>query len=175
MRSDHTNRHTSCFHHLPALRRYAFSLSVFFLAVLFLSACENEKAPVTPAEKMIAAFKEAYDETLPPAELIKKVSASGILPFEAAVMPIAPGFLNGFTGEIQGFKNGAMLSPVIGAIPFIAYVFELPDKNSAASFAKTLTEMADLRWNVCTEADEIRIEISGNTVFFVMSPLTFDE
>lgn len=40
-------------------------------------------------------------------------------------MEVSEGFLNGFSMEVTGFKSGYVFSPMIGAIPFIAYVFEI--------------------------------------------------
>lgn len=40
-------------------------------------------------------------------------------------MPVEEGLLNGFTGEIKGFEEGYVFSPMIGSIPFIGYVFKL--------------------------------------------------
>lgn len=40
-------------------------------------------------------------------------------------MPVEEGLLNGFTGEIKGFDDAYVFSPMIGSIPFIGYVFKL--------------------------------------------------
>ena len=91
-------------------------------------------------------------------------------------MPVEPGFLTGFdNAEIKGFKEGAMFAPMIGTIPFVGYVFILEDGTNASDFISTLKSSANLRWNVCTSADEMVAGSSGNKVFFVMSPKTFEE
>ena len=61
---------------------------------------------------------------------------------------------------------------MIGTIPFIAYVFEVDD---AESFAKTLEDNAQLNWNICTQADEMKITTVDNYIFFVMAPKSFEE
>ena len=61
---------------------------------------------------------------------------------------------------------------MIGTIPFIAYIFEVENPKK---FAETLEEDAQLNWNICTEADEMKTTIVDNYVFFVMSPTSFEE
>ncbi|MBQ9979465.1 MAG: hypothetical protein IJP23_00165 [Oscillospiraceae bacterium] len=86
-------------------------------------------------------------------------------------MPIEGGFLSGFDNvEITGFSEGAMFAPMIGSIPFVGYVFVLDDGADVASFAQTLEDNANLRWNICVTADEMVVETYGNTVFFLMCP-----
>lgn len=78
---------------------------------------------------------------------------------------VEPGFLNGFDDEITGFNEGVMLSPMIGSIPFVGYVFETSDPNALETLLK---DKANLRWNICTEADEMVSSTKGNFVFFMM-------
>lgn len=93
-----------------------------------------------------------------------------------ATMPVEPGLLNGFGNtEIRGFKEGVMFAPMIGSIPFIGYVFTLEEGVDGDEFMSLLSENADLRWNVCTEADEKLTEKADGTVIFMMSPKSFDE
>lgn len=87
-------------------------------------------------------------------------------------MEVEEGYLNGFNSEISGFNKGAMFAPFIGTIPFVGYVFETDD---AEALKATLESEAALNWNICTTADEMVVETEGNYVFFVMSPLTFEE
>ena len=91
------------------------------------------------------------------------------------VMPITEGWLNGFDAEsITGFSEGAMFAPMIGTIPFIGYVFTLDADADVEAFMQTLKDNADPRWNICTEAEEVIVANVGNTVLFVMAPLSFD-
>ena len=93
-----------------------------------------------------------------------------------AVMPVEEGWLNGFgDAEITGFKEGAMFGPMIGTIPFVGYVFELKDETDVNQFISILKSNADLRWNVCTEADEMAVCSVDKKVFFVMCPKYFEE
>ena len=91
-------------------------------------------------------------------------------------MSVEEGYLTGVgNAEIKGFKEGAMFAPMIGTIPFVGYVFTLDSAESVAGFTATLKKNDDKRWNICTEADEMITGSVGNKVFFVMSPLSFEE
>ncbi len=102
--------------------------------------------------------------------------ANPVIKFSGGAMEVEPGFLTGFDNtEIKGFKEGAMLAPMIGTIPFVGYVFTLEDSVNATDFISTLKSSANLRWNICTSADEMVAGSSGNKVFFVMCPKSFEE
>lgn len=95
--------------------------------------------------------------------------------FGPVVMPVEEGLLTGFDNvEIKGFKEGAMFAPMIGTIPFVGYVFTMDDAAAATELCTLLEESANPRWNICTEADEMFTTVSGNKVFFVMSPSSFE-
>ena len=98
------------------------------------------------------------------------------IPFDAMTMEVTPGYLTGFTDvDVTGFKEGVCFGPSIGTIPFIGYIFVLKDGTDTESFISTLKDNADLRWNMCTEAEELTVDANGNIVFFLMSPLSFEE
>ncbi len=101
----------------------------------------------------------------------EKVSAISLMAIE-----VEPGLLNGFDNfEVKDFKKGAMFAPMMGTIPFVGYVFQLTDGADVEAFKTSLKENANLRWNICTEAEEMQVENQGNTVFFVMSPKTLEQ
>lgn len=81
-------------------------------------------------------------------------------------------YISGFQKEIKDFKTAYAIRPMIGTIPFVAYIFEVENANE---FAEELKSSADLRWNICTEADEMHAVVSGDYVFFVMSPKNFEQ
>ena len=90
--------------------------------------------------------------------------------------PIEAGLLMGFdNAEITGFQEGVMFGPMMGTIPFVGYIFELEDGADVDAFVKTLKDNANLRWNICTEAEELTVDSEDNTVFFLMSPKKFEE
>lgn len=138
------------------------------------------QAPVdgeTPAAQMLAIFTDTVNSGTPYAcESVADaiVADEAVFPFAPAVMAVEPGLLNGFTEEITGFEEGAMFGPMIGSIPVIGYIFQVPEGDDVNAFMDSLKSKADLRWNICTAADEMVVEAIGNTVFFVMAPATFD-
>ncbi|MBE6949550.1 MAG: hypothetical protein E7456_06870 [Ruminococcaceae bacterium] len=90
--------------------------------------------------------------------------------FAPATMPVEEGYLSGFTTEITGFEEGVMFAPMIGSIAFVGYVFTLEDGADVDSFMNNLVSTADMRWNICVEAEEMIVDHVDNTVFFVMCP-----
>lgn len=97
------------------------------------------------------------------------------IPFSGMAMAVEPGLLMGFGNtEITGFSEGAMFGPTMGTIPFVGYVFTLDGSVDGSTFCQTLQNAADLRWNVCTEADELVVTQSGSKVFFLMCPTSFE-
>ena len=169
-------------------------IAIVCAAVLCLSmaACGSKPASSTPAsstqqltakpetELGKAMLKEFGDKIASGKEytaesLAEELAASETLPFMGASMPVEEGFLNGFSDEIKGFKEGAMFGPMIGSIPCIGYVFTVENAADVAAFEATLKEKADLRWNICTAADEMVCDHLGSTVFFLMCPAQFEE
>lgn len=118
----------------------------------------------------------AANSALSAQEIADTLLTNSIIPFMGGSVPVEPGLLTGFgNAEITGFEEGVMFAPMIGSIPFVGYVFDLAEGTDAAAFVKTLEDNADRRWNICVEADETVVEVNGDKVFFVMSPLSFEE
>ena len=172
------------------------------VTVLSLSACkkDNPGTPDTQAPTETQPVTTAAPETDPQdmtlggtllqdfLERAKADSAAsteaianGILEnpalhFDGMTMEVEPGLLNGFgNAEITGFDQGVMFSPMIGSIPFVGYVFRLAEGTDGQAFVKTLEDNADLRWNICTEADEMVAKQEGDLVFFLMCPSSVEE
>ena len=125
---------------------------------------------------LLADFKTKANSSESALSIAESLLSNSVIKFSGGAMAVEPGYLTGFGNtEIKDFKEGAMFAPMIGTIPFVGYVFTLEDGVNAASFISTLKESADLRWNICTSADEIVTGSVGNKVFFVMSPISFDE
>ena len=153
------------------------------LMLLSMAACgttsnTNDTQPATTAPaantvgtKLLADFKTMADKT--PQEIADTLLTNPEIQFMPMVMPVEEGFLNGFNEEIKGFEEGVMFGPAIGTIPFVGYIFTV--EGDVDAFTKTLEDNANLRWNICTEAEEMICEAVGNTVFFVMCPTTFEE
>lgn len=103
--------------------------------------------------------------------LANKLVSHESIEFMGDAFAVEPGYLSGFNNyEVTGFESGAQFGPMIGSIAFVGYVFELPADADVDAFVEGLKENADLRWNICVEADEMIAEASGNTVFFLMCP-----
>lgn len=141
-------------------------------------AAPESGSDATPAQQLLAAFKaqmsDGADHTTD--EIAENfIADESLIPFAGATMPVEEGYLNGFSEEISGFAEGTMFAPMIGSIPFMGYVFRLEDGADVEAFMQQLKDKADLRWNICTEADEMVCEAEGSTVFFVMAPATFEE
>lgn len=103
------------------------------------------------------------------------VVKNSIIEFRGMAVDVSEGNLNGFSAPISGFESGAMFAPMIGSIPFVGYVFKLPQGANVETFKSTLKANANMRWNVCTQADEMIVGNVGNTVFFLMCPKSFEE
>ena len=138
------------------------------------SGSEEVKEPETVGEFLLQDFKANPEGSAQ--EVADRVIQNEILPFEAVTMPVEPGFLTGFdNAEITGFSEGVMFAPMMGTIPFVGYVFTLEDGADVDGFVQTLEDNANLRWNICTEAEEMVAEADGNHVFFLMCPKNFEE
>ncbi|MBQ4630096.1 MAG: hypothetical protein IJB70_03830 [Clostridia bacterium] len=108
-------------------------------------------------------------------EIANKLLENPVMQFSGATMPVEEGLLNGFdNAEIKGFSEGVMFAPVIGSIPFVGYVFTTQDSSAAKSLVTTLKENANLRWNICVEAEEMLCHSIDNKVLFVMCPKAFE-
>lgn len=130
--------------------------------------------PTTVGTKLAKTFKD----NLATAESNEALANTLIvdLPFMAGVMPVEEGFLSGFDNyEVKGFSEGYMFGPMMGSIAFVGYVFELPADADVEAFKTGLSENANLRWNICVEAEEMVIDNVDNKVFFVMCPTSFEE
>ena len=132
------------------------------------------EAPKTVGNTLLAAFKaNSGGSALSVAE---SLAANPAIKVPVGAMAIEPGYLTGFdNAEIKGFKEGAVFMPMIGTIPFVGYVFTLESAADAPAFIANLKSAANLRWNICTSADEMVAGSSGNKVFFVMCPTSFEE
>lgn len=152
-----------------------FALLLAVMMVLSLVACGEEERPTYGAvgEPLVVSFEENSDKSAQEiADLLLKDPNLG---FMGMTMAVEEGLLSGFgNAEIKGFKEGVMFGPAIGTIPFIGYVFTLDEGTDVDDFKQTLEENADLRWNICTEADELIVESEGDKVIVIMTPETFE-
>lgn len=144
--------------------------------IFALCACggKSETEPQkSTAQQLLADFKDKLESEKDINVLAQTLVET--LPFSGVSIEVEPGYLSGFTDEITGFSKGAMFGPMIGSIPFVGYIFELESSSDADTFVQLLKDKADLRWNICTSADEMLVEAVDGTVFFVMSPASFED
>ena len=158
------------------------------LMIMSMAACGNNEnnssntettssvttAPTTVGEKLLADFKA--DSTGTPQEIADRLLTNEVIEFMGAAMPVEEGLLSGFDNtEIKGFKEGVMFAPMMSSIAFVGYIFELPESADVEAFKTTLKDSANLRWNVCVEAEELVVENEGTKVFFLMCPKSFEQ
>lgn len=130
--------------------------------------------PVTVGEKLLSDFMS--DTTGTPQAIADRLLTNEVIEFMGAAMPVEEGLLSGFdNAEIKGFKEGVMFAPMMSSIAFVGYIFELEDGADVEAFKTTLKDSANLRWNICVEAEELICENDGNKVFFLMCPKSFEQ
>lgn len=165
------------------------ALIIAGLMVLSFAACGGNTEETTAAEEtttavadlsvaatLVEAFKEeAVKEGATANTIASALSANSIVAFMPMVQDMPEGYLAGFDADITGFTACTAFMPMVGTIPFVSYVFELSEDADADAFTTTLKDNANLRWNICTEAEEMLVETVGNKVFFIMAPLSFEE
>lgn len=142
-----------------------------------VSAMDNLPENATVAQTVVADFTDKansgnYSDI---ASLTEDLIQGDYIPFDGATMEVEEGYLTGFTEEIAGFETACMFGPSIGSIPFVGYVFEVKEDVKVEDFITILEDKADLRWNVCTQADETVYTSVDQKVCFVMGPSTFEE
>ena len=161
------------------MKKRMFTLVLSIICIMVFTGCgkkeEDTNVPDTAGGKIQQLFLDTVKENpdITSQELADTLIFDKMIPFSGATMPVEEGWLAGFDTEITGFSDGVMFSPMIGTIPFVGYIFTV-DESTSDDFMKTLQDNANLRWNICTEADEMQTTIVDNYVFFVMSPSNFE-
>lgn len=134
----------------------------------------NNSSDATVGETLLADFKADTNGTTE--EIANRLLSNKIIEFMGTAMPIEEGLLSGFdNAEIKGFKEGTMFAPMMSSIAFVGYIFELAEDADVDAFKTTLKDSANLRWNICVEAEELIVENEGNKVFFLMCPKSFEQ
>lgn len=157
--------------------------TTLIFGLCFMTGCETEKKKEndenqTIEEKSVAKSlaQQFQDEMKGEADIKKvadKISKNESLQIQIDVSIVGEeDYISGFQTEIKDFNKAVVMRPMIGTIPFIAYIFETENPKE---LAETLKSNADLRWNICTEADDMEVSIVDNYVFFIMSPENFEE
>lgn len=146
-------------------------LTIFFLSKNNESDTDDKSSTV--AETLVSNFKKEIKDEKDIKKIATTLSTNKSIKIKLDVFDIEEGdYIAGFDEEITGFKKAVGVAPMISTIPFIMYIFEVED---ASKFAQNLESHAQLNWNICTQADEMKTSISGNFVFFIMSPYNFQD
>jgi len=151
---------------------------VMILGVFILSSCGKKEEVVeteknTVAESLSKVFLSEIKKTKDIEKVAESISKSDILVPQTQVFTIGEeDYLAGFKEEIKGYKKAVGIAPMINTIPMISYIFEVENPDE---FKKTLEENAQLNWNICTIADEMKLSVEGEFIFFIMSPESFEE
>lgn len=152
------------------------ALILALLMVISLAAC-GEKAPdenSTVGEHLVYDFKKNVDMSV--SEIADLLISNEILSFVGIAIPVEEGYLTGFNNfEIKGFEEGVMFGPTINTIPFIGYIFDLDKDTDVEQFMQDIRDNANLRWNICTEAEQLIVENKGDKVIVIMGPEKFEK
>ena len=151
--------------------------------VCFVSGCgqksdvmkdSNQKAEEKSVAKVLTQqFKEEIKNEKDIEKVASSIAENKVLEIATDVAVLgADDYISGFQTEIKNFNHAVVIRPIIGSIPFVAYIFEVENANE---FAEELKSSAALRRNICTDADEMHAVVSGDYVFFVMSPKNFEQ
>lgn len=165
------------------MKKFKFIFIIYIiilsLPICLLTGCMNSEVKEEKQEKKTVAitlgkqFESEIKNEKNIEKVAKKIAENEVLEISVDVSQIKKGdYISGFQKEITDFKNAYVIRPMIGTIPFIAYIFEVRNANE---FAEELKSNADLRWNICTEADEMHTVVNGDYVFFIMSPKNFEQ
>ena len=108
-------------------------LMTTLLCLLLLASCgtKQDDIPETSSEgtKQLKVFEKASEsesDIFKIGEALTKTDPE--LSLEMA--EVEPGWLNGFSEDVTGFTKGVVVAPIIGSIPYVAYVFESEDPEA---------------------------------------------
>lgn len=145
------------------------ALVLAMILVISVVACGKNNDSTTDPGKTTSSTEEVVIPNVSPEEILNAISQIDDLKDAGmVVVNVEKGYLTGFTEEIKDFNEGYKMSPIIGSIPFVGYVFKTEDNASANALLETLKSKANMRWNICTEADTMVTDVKGNYVLFFM-------
>lgn len=133
---------------------------------------ENSNVKESVALKLVNEFKNIINEKSDLKDISESLSKSDTIKINVDILEVKEGLLDGFDNQIKGFNEGYVIKPMIGAQPFIMYVFKTDD---VISLKDNLSNNANKRWNICTQADDLEIYFENNYVFLVMAPNNFED
>lgn len=153
-----------------------FIFALIFALISSFAACGKDDKPTetpentTLGQTLLSVFRENSKNT--PEQIANACLSSPAIQFMGSVTPVEEGPLMGIDAEINDFSDGYMFAPNIGTIPFVGYVLDAGEK--AGELAETMKTNANLRWNICTEAEELVVDTKDGKVFFLMCPKSLE-
>lgn len=159
------------------MKKILTSLLVVLLALALVGCSKADDSVAADANTTEGKLAEILKEELKNSDDLLTVvnnmlDKQDAVPYMLMAMECEEGWLNGFDGDVTGFSKAVVFSPAI-AQPFIGYVFETDNKED---LKKALDAQANLRWNICTEADyKAIVDLDDTHIFFLMTPNNFDE
>ena len=140
--------------------------------VWYLSSNKQSNEIKSVALSLSEVFESEIKKEKDIEKVAKKIAESDVIIPEVQTFVIGKDdYLAGFKEEIKGYKKAVGIAPMIGTIPMVAYVFEVDEPKE---FVKTLEDNAQLNWNICTVADEMKVTVVSNYIFFIMAPKSFE-
>lgn len=121
-------------------------------------------------DAFLAEMKENPDAA--PIDVANVLIANEAIQFMGGTVEMEPGWFMGFTNDVTGFDKAAQFGPMMTGVAFMGYIFTLEEGADVNAFITSLAGNADPRWNICVEADQTVIGAYGNTVFFLMCPIS---
>lgn len=152
-------------------------LILLFFSIVIITGCEKKEANEEVIDNSIATqldmqFLSLIKKDNDLEKIANEISNNDIIETNVEVVKLdKDSYIPGFKTEVKDFKSGYTVKPMIGSIPFVVYIFEV---DNAKEYSETLADNADKRWNICTEADDLKVSYYDNYVFLVMSPSSFE-
>lgn len=155
-------------------------ITMIALSTLIITGCgkktetkvDEKEISSTIASTLAKQFSEEIKNEKDIEKVANKIAENKVLDIAVGVEEMTEeSYFGGITTEVKGFKKSFAIRPMIGSIPFAAYIFEV---ENASDFEANIKDNIDLRWNICTEADDLETAVYDNYVFVVMSPSNFE-
>lgn len=157
------------------MKKIITSIIVCLILVITVTGCTKESGTLTVdtlGKSLVNDFETISKDEKDINKIADKLSKSSALEDMNMVVEDVEDYMPGFSSEIKNYNKAVKVQPMVGSIPFIMYVFESDNPEELKS---ELEANKDLRWNICTEADESFTSVNGNIVFFIMAPLEIGE
>lgn len=142
---------------------------ILFITTLCLFGCTptKQEEPKTLTETIQTTFVQEVQKSDNLDDIGNEILKALDVEYDLDINHVVPGYLPGFTQDIVAFDDAIMIAPTIGTIPFVCYVFYTEKPELLMEVIETYH---DMRWNICTEAEEMTLNMDHNYVVFAMTP-----